>query len=178
MAARLLSLGLLTLLAGGLRADDPPRLPSGSQPVQVVAGVDKAGNLLVWRTTTELVPEQRTQRVERDGKVEQRTVVVYVPVTRQTKRSFPSKDVQAFGTDGKPIEPKKLAELLQKPAAVLVSADGRPVDPFYLQIIKEGTVVLVIRGFEGQGAPLPRIDRPLPRPDDPKNPFFRQFFTL
>jgi hypothetical protein len=143
--------------------------------LQVLASVDKAANILVWRTSVELVPEQRTQRVERDGQVEERTYVVHVPITRQVKRSFPSKEVQAFATDGKQIDSKKLADLLHKPTVVLVSADGRPVDPFYLQIIKDGTVVLVIRGFKDEGTPVPRIERPVPfpRPADPKNPFFR-----
>jgi hypothetical protein len=178
MAARILSLLSVALLAGSLRADDSPRLPNGPQPLQVLAGMDKAGNVLLWQTSVKLVPEQRTQRIDRGGgKVEERTYVVQVPVTRQVQRRFPSKDVEAFGTDAKKVDAKKLAELLDKKTVVLVSADGRPVDPFYLQIIKEGTVILVIRGFKDEGTPVPvpRIDRPfpLPRPADPKNPFFR-----
>jgi hypothetical protein len=176
MTTRVLGVLLVALFAGGLRAEEAPRLPSGPQPSQVLAQVDKDGNVLVWQTSVNMVPEQRTKQVERDGRVEQITYVVLVPVTRQVKRSFASKEVQAFDTDGKKVDPKKLAELLKKQTVVLVSADGRPVDPFYLRIIKEGTAVLVIRGFkdEGQAAPVPDLKRPvpvLPRPPDPRNPF-------
>jgi hypothetical protein len=52
--------------------------------------------------------------------------------------------VQAHGTDGKPIDAKRLRERLVNGTAVLVSADGRPVDSFYLRLLKDGTVILVI----------------------------------
>src|SRR5262249_26565639 len=53
--------------------------------------------------------------------------------------------VQAFDTKGKRIESKKLLDLLKKKTTVLVSADGRPVDPFYLQLVKDSTVVLILQ---------------------------------
>lgn len=55
------------------------------------------------------------------------------------------KYVQAFDTKGKPITAKRLRALLKKQTDVLVSADDRPVDPFYLRLIKEGTVVLILQ---------------------------------
>jgi hypothetical protein len=75
------------------------------------------------------------------------------------------KDVKAFSVDGKPIERKKLRGLLKKETAVLVSADGKEIDPFYLQMIKEGTIILLVQPVIHPPAvaePPPPVEPPAP----------------
>jgi hypothetical protein len=56
---------------------------------------------------------------------------------------LPAHVVQACTVDGKTIEAAKLGELLAKERAVLIALDGKRVDPFHLELYKEGTIVLV-----------------------------------
>jgi RNA polymerase sigma factor (sigma-70 family) len=73
----------------------------------------------------------------------------YEPVTTsrmavQRKTSLhAAKDVKAFELDGRPIEKAVLLDRLKKETAVLLSVTGR-IDPFYLRVIKPGTIILVI----------------------------------
>jgi hypothetical protein len=69
---------------------------------------------------------------------------------------LPAKYVEAYTVDGKAISAEKLAPMLQKEHTVLVSMDGKKVDPFYLQLYKEGTIILVppANTFGMGGGPL------------------------
>src|SRR5262249_49817852 len=59
-------------------------------------------------------------------------------------REFDLKDVQAFDTRGKKLDAKALKKALSKEVPALMSADGKPVDPLHLRLIKDGTVILVL----------------------------------
>jgi hypothetical protein len=50
-------------------------------------------------------------------------------------------EVQVLDLKGKPVPPARVAQLLKKEIAVLVSHNG-PVDPFYLQTTKPGTLII------------------------------------
>ncbi len=65
-------------------------------------------------------------------------------------------EVKAYDTRGKVVQPKKLPELLKGETVVLVSADGKPVDPLYLRLVKDGTLVFVL--------PASAIPPPAPPP--------------
>ena len=84
--------------------------------------------------------------------------------TTERVEVHPAADVEAFGTDGRRIPLKALAQLLRDERPVLLSANGRKVDPFYLQLIKEGTVILVLP------MPVPPPPRQGPVPDVPIRP--------
>jgi hypothetical protein len=90
------------------------------------------------------------------GQAVTRTIEVAVPTVTVMKKVVPLASVQAHGTDGKPIDAKRLRELLVSGTAVLVSADGQPVDPFYLRLLKDGTVILVIGEKSDAPVPFPR----------------------
>src|ERR1017187_324665 len=72
---------------------------------------------------------------------------------------LPAQVVQAYTVDGKAIEPAKLGEMLAKERTVLIALDGKKVDPFHLELYKEGTIILVTpanlwdRGHEKFGLP-------------------------
>lgn len=76
---------------------------------------------------------------------EERKVKVKIKNTSFTvnKTSMPAMHVRAHDLNGKAIDAKALASRLRKFTMVLESIDGKNVDPYYLQLFKEGTIVLV-----------------------------------
>jgi hypothetical protein len=65
-------------------------------------------------------------------------------ITEQVKR-YELKDVAVTDVDGKPIDPKTLTKRLQTETAVLIAAAGKEVDPYYLTVVREGTIILAPR---------------------------------
>src|SRR5262249_24892619 len=76
----------------------------------------------------------------------------YEPVTTHRRTAVAGRQVLApdrvevFDTQGRSVETKVLQKRASggKPVAALLSADGRKVDPYYLQVVKEDTLVIVI----------------------------------
>ena len=139
----MLSLVLLTALA-----QPAPAAPGATQPVQVLARIDAKGNLTITSVTScgsggstaaplppEVVPPGKAPAKE-PVKVKVTTVLV-------TTLELPAKAVEAYTTDGRTIPAEKLAEMLAKDRPVLVATDGKKVDPFLLQLYKDGTILLV-----------------------------------
>src|SRR5262249_56149518 len=117
------------------------RYPTTLAPYTVLARVDKNGVLLVrWAVTTY---QPKTSIVKRPGQEDQ-IVTSYEVTTGEQEKEIELSRVQAFGTDGKALTPGLVRALLEKERPVLVSADGKPVDPFYLQVVKDDTPILVL----------------------------------
>src|SRR5262245_7395971 len=121
-------------LAGGGRAGEQVPLPKGPPPAHALA--ERVGDRLRL-SQVELVAEYREERRRKaevvDGKPVQVEYTVRVLGYRPVTRVSEVPGARVFGTDGKPIDPKRLPDLLKKKTAVLVSADGNPIDPFYLR---------------------------------------------
>jgi hypothetical protein len=88
-----------------------------------------------------------------------------------TTAELPAEFVEAYTTDGRLIPAEKLATMLEKERTVLVAVDGKKVDPFFLQLYKEGTIVLIpppnalnlgVGGAYGGAAVLPVPAPPAP----------------
>ena len=144
----MISLVLLALLAP---PDVPPAAPQppagpGLAPEQAVAGIDDKGNLTLTRVEQSF-PFMTAREVwlKAPAKKDTERVRVKAKVTalQLTVVELPARTVEAFTADGKAIPAAKLAEMLAKERTVLVARDGKKVDPFYLQLYKEGTIVLV-----------------------------------
>ena len=90
------------------------------------------------------------------GAKREQPVTYYVPVTRSQDIFYALNNVEVFGTDGKKVNRKEAARLLAKDRPILVSADGRPVDPLYLKVVKEGTLILVLLPATAT-TPTPRL---------------------
>ena len=98
------------------------------------------------------------EQVKEDGKVVEKLFAEIYP----TAKLF-GKDVRAYGVDGKPLEKTEMAKRLAKPALVVVFyAD--PPDPAQLQLLKEGTVVLVVPPDTFDSPPRPTATMPPPPP--------------
>jgi hypothetical protein len=164
MVRRTLAAVVLLLAVAGLQAAPVPERPALEKPqtpppTMAAAEIGKDGALLIERTAVRSEVAQVTEEVVLPGgRKEARTRLVPRQVILTTMEKVELKDVQAFGSDGKQIDTAKLAELLKKSTPVLVSTDGQKVDPYYLQLVKEGAVVLVLPAPKAPAAP----DRALP----------------
>lgn len=167
MNSTLLALALTWTAAAPVPVVERVAPPKGPPPAHAIA-VFKDGKLRVQRTT--LVPvtwyEQQTRTVVRDGRPITQKIVV--PVTRnQVQQQIKWVDrPKAYDTAGKEIDALRLAELLKRETAVLISGDGKPLDPFYLDTIKDGTLILVV----DRVGPLAGDVLPAPSGVDPSRP--------
>src|SRR5579883_1154108 len=180
----MLSLVLMTALVPGA---DPTVAPGGQPPEQMLASIDSRGNLTLTHAVCVCYgPGPHENTVTAHEMKDKDKVAVKVKVKTSsvmlTTAQLPVKYVQAYTIDGKTIPTEKLTTLLAKEKTVLVSLDGKKVDPFYLELYKEGTILLVPPantitinmpgGFGGYGeaVPLPVPDdrKPDPKPEKPE----------
>jgi RNA polymerase sigma factor (sigma-70 family) len=170
-------------LAPAIPAIYPPKKEAATDSYKGVPpaiGIAIAGTAFDDRTGVEIIVRiLRTESYSaKFTRYEERTSdgrTYYVPINaernqiRTVESSYLAKDVKAFELDGTPIETTAVLERLKKEMPVLLSV-ARKVDPFYLQMIKAGTMILVIPGLpavHAEGAPAypPAIvPQPLPRP--------------
>ena len=143
-------------------------LPKGPPPRIVSASINSEGGFQFLEWTTEYVQQQRTREVVEGGQVRRVTETVMVPVTRMVERKVDGENVEAYGVDGKKIDRDDVRKLAGKTLPVLVSSDGKPVDPFYLRLAREGTLVLVISAKAGPAPAAPKEEKlkPVSRPKD------------
>ncbi len=169
MSSMLLNLSLAMVLAPA-PVEEKINLPSGPPP-QIVLAVLKDGKCEV--TYPAMVPVATEQTVTRIVNVDGKQVPVQEKVTVTTYKvqhiTTTLDRPRAFDRSGKEVDAKRLAELLKKPRVVLLSADGKPVDPFYLCTINEGTLTLGMH-LAAKPAALPPADRPPPIPRDRPKP--------
>jgi hypothetical protein len=138
---------LAAVLSAAVAAPAPAeeiKPPAGPPPTQVVASMDKDGNIIeVIQTVIEYRTEVRTVTKVIMGKNVAENYTVTVPVTKQTRQQFAAKDAKVYTAGGKEVGAKDVPDKLKKPTIALLSANGQKVDPFYLKIIKEDTLVIV-----------------------------------
>jgi RNA polymerase sigma factor (sigma-70 family) len=121
---------------------DDSRTPSGPAPTVARARLDEQGRVVVKMPVYYYQPV--TSYVRAGEHVEYRPVTTY---NRRSTFTFQAHDVgavRAFTPDGKPLSGARLTALLRQETAVLVSADDKEVDPYHLQVVKDGTPVLIL----------------------------------
>jgi hypothetical protein len=175
----LITLTALTVLVGIATAADPPLPKSADQPMLVMAKAAKTdkGVVLTVRTM-HMEPATRTITVKVpvtvqkavDGKLvnetqlqeQQQQITVMQPMKwRTVDVPVDGKDVAAFDLKGQPIAAEKLVDLLKDEQPILAAPFG-PIDPYFLQTTKDGTLVVRIPPevlFPPQNAPPPVIER-------------------
>jgi uncharacterized membrane protein len=87
--------------------------------------------------------ERRTRPVTVSGRVVNVVEEVVVTHHRLVQRIMKLPKVRYYDTAGKEIAAARAAKLLSRPTVVLMSADGKPLDPYYLRTVKEGTLIVV-----------------------------------
>jgi hypothetical protein len=117
-------------------AKDKLDLPTGPAPVQMIAWIDEDGEVILQQKISSY---RLVSKLQGDNQV-----TYYEPVGVKKLTAYDVKLVKAFDTAGKPVAAAELPKALGKKQPVLVSADGRKVDPLHLRLIKDGTLVLVV----------------------------------
>jgi hypothetical protein len=154
--------------------------PRGGQPPALSgASIDEKDLLHLQDSTTNNFDQEVAikEKVKVGEAWEERDIKVKIKNTSFTvnKTSMPAKHVRAHDLNGKAIDAKALASRLRKFTTVLESIDGKNVDVYYLQLFKEGTIVLVppAMGYYGGGTvvmPVPAEKiRPAPKKAAPDN---------
>jgi hypothetical protein len=160
---------IAVVLAASYPPAPPPEKSLGLAPNILVATVAK-DKLLVQRTVYVPTAKEVTLMVRVGDKIELRKNLVTVMVPNTEETAYELSKVTAFDGAGKALDAKTLAERLKKPAPVVISADGQPVDAQYLELLKPETTVLVIAGLNpvhvGGGVPV----GPNPNPNPNVNP--------
>jgi len=136
----------LLVLAALAHSAAEPAAPGGSPPEQVLASIDGKGKLTITHVTCACygpATQENTVNAQDPKGKDKIPVKVKVSSVVVTTAELPARFVEAYSTDGKAISAETLATLLAKERAVLVAMDGKKVDPFYLQLYKEGTIILV-----------------------------------
>lgn len=153
---------VLATLGAGASAEEAVKPPSGPQPHALLARMKEDGSLTLREAVAVPVTRMVRKTVVQDGVA--RAVVVQMTefVTTFRLRTVAGKDVQGYDTSGKKVDADTVRRRLNKDTPVLISVDGKPVDPFYLKLIRPGTLVLVIPSFPNGGAGNPII-APTPR---------------
>jgi RNA polymerase sigma factor (sigma-70 family) len=121
--------------------DEGIAIPPSMPPVTGLAVIDKEGRLRLQELETVYVPvAQPTQGGARGS--DDTAAFVGRAAVKLTHVLDPAK-TSVYAMDGKRIDPEKLPDLLRKETPVLISTDGKMVHPFHLQLIKEGTLIVV-----------------------------------
>ncbi len=128
----------------------------------MTANVGKDGRPYIARKVFAVVPVTVQVKVLVNGREEVRNQTVPQYQERQEHLYLDSDKVQVSTTDGKRVDVKNLR--LQGPTAVLVSANGRPVDPLYTRLAREGTLVVVTPNIAAPAmVPPPPVKVPAPK---------------
>ena len=69
---------------------------------------------------------------------------IYQTTTTSVTRMLPVADARVSGLDGQPVQAAAAPELQGKWTPVVISADGGPVDPHFLQLVRPGIKVVAL----------------------------------
>jgi hypothetical protein len=143
------------------------KVPSTAPPTSTRVVMSDDNTLVVDRVSMQYVAEQRKVVVEMDGKAVEQIVVVSRAVPVSYRVQVVAKNCKFFTVtkDGKleALEAKKATAQLKKPLAVL-TGDSAEVDPRHLEMVKAGTLYVILPppapqpiepGAIGPGAAVP-----------------------
>src|SRR5687767_3269899 len=85
--------------------------------------------------------KQPPEKIKVGDKEETREIMTIELVTEEVAVEIDGEKMQVYKADGKKVDPKDIKGLFKGQTPVLVSADGKPVDPFYLRLAKEDTLI-------------------------------------
>lgn len=143
---------VLSLVLVAPAPEPPADSPKGPPPRVVVLNADKDGRpyLEAPVRVTRYVTETRQFVAVVNGQQQVQTQQVQVPVmTMEQKRLYlDDEGVTVYDPDGKKVEAKNLPKQ-SGPAPALVTSDGKEIDPFYLQLARRGTLIIVAPALAG-----------------------------
>jgi hypothetical protein len=160
----------LLLAALAPAAPVPPgtlSFPAGPPPVALYLRADAAGQVLVSGTVTQAVRANRTVTVLENGKAVQKVEPFEFVQNTPVRTPFADLAGKFVTVGGAELAAAAAARRVRDGATVLVSADGKPVDPGWLRGADPETVVVTtealrnLRAFHGGAfqatTPAPRL---------------------
>jgi hypothetical protein len=126
-------------------------LPHDTAPQHAMASVAE-GQLKLVRFSFQNQQHNVVAKIEVDGESTAESIVRTVPAGFAHVSWHELNEIRAYA-DGKELDAAQLGEKLAKTTHVLIST--KKVDPFYLDVIKEGTIQLVLPAslvYENQAA--------------------------
>jgi hypothetical protein len=138
----LTALGVLALAGPARSQGTPPARPEGRPPTQAEA-IFKDGGVQFTLTATvfEIKKEARVKKLP-DGKEVTEYFDIPVPVKKEFVAKMNPKAIFQRAS-GQAIDAKDLPSLLEKPTMIFVSADGKKLDPFYLQFLAGDAIIAI-----------------------------------
>lgn len=119
------------------------KTPKSLPPTMLFARVPEAGKINLRHYSESMGEREVATEVVQNGVPN----TVYLKQTQKYTRSEATQlnliDVKATTADSKPLTAQALSEKLKTAAVVLASSMGQKVDPFWLQNVKPGVVVLI-----------------------------------
>jgi hypothetical protein len=134
---------LFALVVLAAPAPDPV-VPAGPPPQLAVVHLTRDGDLVQRAVVAVAVPVLREKTIIVKGKEVKVTEAATMVEYRTEERTTKVRGLEAYDTAGKLIPAERLPELLARDTLVLISADGKKLDPACLRVIKEGTLILVL----------------------------------
>jgi hypothetical protein len=121
-----------------IRFETVPPLPAGPMPLQALARLALDGQVVVKLSGVAVRPAIKFDPA--GGEVGGTYVTAPLRVTHR----FPRRQVRAFDARGKPVPAAEVTRRLRTWQRVLVSQDGKEVDPLHLKMFQEGVLILVL----------------------------------
>jgi hypothetical protein len=163
LASLVLGAAILSPAAPVPRDTVPP--PAGPAPVVAVLRADPAGQVLVTGVILETRTVTHKATVVENGQVVTRDVTR--PLTHTTSVRKPLEELAGglATAGGTRLTPEDVAARVKDGASVLVSADGKPVDPAWLRAVDPETVVITAPSlanvrFAAAAPPAPKTPEP------------------
>ena len=141
-------LPLLSLVLAAPAPEPPTQPPKGPAPIVLICKADKDGRPFLQAFVTHLRLKSKTVPVLKDGKVVDVVHNVADYVTEQKQVYLDEAGVAVYGADGKKVDPKILRNWAGY-TPLLLSVDGKEVDPFYLPLARRGTLIVVSQVLAG-----------------------------
>jgi hypothetical protein len=146
---------LLVVLFSAIAAAIGARTASAQEKPQSFRGVpprfvtvlqidQQAGEQELVNVTVRFVAEEVIRQVKQDGKVEEATETIHKPVYEEKMvGSIALDSADVFEAGGKKLSSDEVWKRVAVGAAVVVSADGKKVNPAYLRALAKDTLVFV-----------------------------------
>jgi len=109
-------------------------------------------HVLVPRVVAERKGKVLPKRKSPKMKVDVSTEVLVLTLDPQSPSQLPGS--QVLDLKGKPVSSEHLLKVLRTPKPILLSVTGKPVDPFYLSVVRRQTMVILLGPRDG----APRLD--------------------
>jgi hypothetical protein len=121
-----------------------------------------SGHRLALRTYLRDVVKQTTSStIEQNGEQRQIQTEIEIDSISDIQRTYAPVAVKISRADKKPVTSNQLQNLLSRERAVLVSTNGQPVDPSFLEIVRPDTLVAIPPQLHPQHM-VPAVAMPAP----------------